>query len=179
MTKENLIWIGLTMGCVVGLWSAISFRKIQEEYFNETNMENLSHKKKAQVLKNSENFMKLHEKEINYLTEKSWFSPENRLNAGEFLSHLTPLLKSFSYQFDPEIIKTFRSNLAFRVTQINFEAEADTDLDLYKFIDELMKEFPGIILPRELTLTRHKDKPGVKAKFVVDWVAMKDDLHEE
>lgn len=179
MTKENLIWAGLILGCAVGLWSAISSRKIQEEYFKQTQTENLSLQKKAMDLKNSEDFMKRHEKEMSYLTEKSWFSPENRLTVGDFLSHLAPLLKRFSYQFDPEIIKNFRADMAFRVTQINFEAEADTDLDLYKFLDELMKEFPGILLPRELILTRHKDKPGVKGKFVVDWIAMKEGPHEE
>jgi hypothetical protein len=179
MIKENLIWIGLTFGCALGLGSAITFRKIQESYFNQINGEMFSFQKKVQDLKKVRDFVSAHQKEIDYVTEKSWISPINRLIAREFLETLSPLLKKLSYRFDPETIKNFRDDRDFRVTQISFETEADTDVDLYMFLDELMKDFPGILIPRDLTFTRHKDKPGVGGKFVVDWVVMKEELNEE
>lgn len=174
MKRETLMWIGLGMGCVVGLYMAIDFRETQEEDFHKANIEKNILQKKLKTGKESLAFLASHQKEIDFLKDKGWVVPNNRLVAVEFLENLLPLLKKVSYRFDPETVKNLADDTSFKVTQMTFEAESALDIEMYAFIDTLLKDFPGILVARELSLTRQDEPSLMKGKFVFEWVAMKE-----
>jgi len=172
MKNEALGWMGVGAGCCIGLWLAFNFQKTQEHSFQKKCKERAFFQSQVRNLRKDLTFLESYEEEIRYLKEKGWFVPKNRLLVGEFLENLCPILKKVVYRFDPETIKDLGDMVSFKVTQMTFEAESSLDIEMYAFIEKLLETFPGILISRELTLTRQNESPyGVKGKFIFDWVA--------
>ncbi len=179
MKKEGFLWVVLSFGCIIGLWVATHFREVEENYFLKINSEHTILQKRTRELKKDLEFMRSHQNEIDYLFEKSWFFPKNRLLVGEFLESLRPLLNRVSYRFDPETVKNLNEEGSFKMTQIFFEGDSPNDVELYTFLDHLCNEFPGILIPRDLVFTRQNEPPhGVQGKFIFEWYAMGEKTHE-
>jgi len=170
MKKEALFWAGLSFGCIFGLYVAVSHRQSQESLFNKVNDKKLALEKEADLLKRDINFIVVNQKKIKFLSEKGWFFPKNRLIAGKVIENLQFLVDKVSYRFDPETVTTLKNRFSYKVTQVSFETESLLDTDLYTFIDQLVETFPGILIPRELTLARQQGGPNfMKGRLVFDW----------
>lgn len=173
MKRDIFFNIILSAGCICLLWATHVFQKTQKHTLDQAVRENTLLKRECQILKRDHVFLESSSKEREMLRKKGWFSPLNRLIADEFLQSLRPRFRKMSYQFEPEILKTIE-DIAFKVTRVSLETESFLDLELYEFIDTLSTEFPGILLPREITLTRQKDTPlFISGTFVFDWVSLR------
>ena len=173
MKREIFFNILLSAGCICLLWVAHTFQKTQKDTLNQAVKENTLLKRECQNLKRDHVFLEASSKERGMLRKKGWFFPLNRLIADEFLKRLRPHFKKMSYQFEPEILKTIE-DIPFKVTTVSIETESFLDLKQYGFIDILLKEFPGVLLPREITLIHQKDNPHfIIGTFVFDWVALR------
>ncbi len=173
MRREILLFSVLICVSCAGLWMAINFRQTQERSFNRAVGDRSAFQRKIQTLKEDLTFLESHQKDIDFLKEKGWMFPQNRLIAGEFLERLRPLLKEVSYQFEPESVKELKENVSVKVTQISFETGSILDVEVYAFIEALLNQFPGILILRDLTLRRQEGEPHyIQGTIVVDWVAM-------
>lgn len=173
MRYETFAWIGLSLGCGGVFWIALDFRETQEQSFQKANREKHMVQEEVRLMREDLAFLESHQKDIHFLRDKGWFVPKNRLVAGEFLEKICPLLKKVSYRFDPETVKSFTDGRAFKVTQITLKGESSGDVEMYTFVDRLLKDFPGILIPREVTLARDNEAPPLmRGKFIFDWVSM-------
>lgn len=193
MKRQIAFWICMSSGIIISFWAATEFRETQETHFNRIKMEKLSLQKKIRALENDIAFVKDHQKELDFLVSKGWFLPKNRLIAGEILEKLRGSLNKVHYTFEPENAKNMGEEYAFKVTKIVLEVAALLDSDVYEFIQEILKEFPGILIPLEFTLTRgeeineknllalrQKDGPNfIDGKLIFEWFALKKDGHEK
>lgn len=173
MSREGLLFAVLGCAACSGLWAAIDFRQTQERGFNRAVGERSCFQQENQSLRENLTFLESHQKDIDFLNEKGWFFPKNRLIAREFLEDLRPLLKEVSYQFDPEAVKELKDNVSLKVTQISFETMSILDVEVYAFIENLLNQFPGVLILRDLILRRQEGEPhSIQGTVVVDWVAM-------
>lgn len=171
MKIETLLFSALSSICGVGLWMAVDFRQTQERVFNRAVGERTFFQQENKSLRADLIFLESHQKHIDFLNEKGWLFPKNRLIAGEFLQTLRPLLKEISYRFDPETVKELKEDISYKVTQISFETVSICDVEVYAFIDALLGQFPGVLILRDLTLKR-EESDFIQGKFVVEWIAM-------
>lgn len=179
MKSKIFLLTSLSIGCAVGIWISTAFRVAQEETFYHAKRDRNFLQQGKKVLREDLAFLEAHQKEIDFLKKKGWEFPKNRLVVGECLEKLRPFGVEVSYRLDPETHKDLEETISFKVTQIAVEMSAALDSEIYAFIDRLLKEFPGILVPRELTVTRQKEAENlIKSKFVVDWFAMREDGHE-
>ncbi|MBY0293616.1 MAG: hypothetical protein K2W92_10075 [Alphaproteobacteria bacterium] len=193
MNKELILWVVCGSGLVFSLWGALDFQKTQKTYFQTMITEKANLQRNVKDLKKDLLFIKTHQKELTFLTQKGWLFPHNRLIAIESLEELCHSLSEVSYTFDPENLKTFGENSTFKVTKIVFEVGALLDTDIYDFMDRLLENFPGILIPHELTLSRsapvneknlfslRKEETFsfMTGKLIFEWVSIKKQNHEE
>jgi len=193
MKAELLFWASLGGGVFISLFGACEFRKTQEIHFNQTKSEQCFLQKNLKTLQDDYAFMRNHQKEFAFLVKKGWYSPTNRLIAGESIGKFQSLLNEVQYTFEPEYTKTLGEAYTFKVTKIVIDVGALLDSDVYDFIHELLKQFPGILIPLEITLAhgenvnednllalRHKERPNfIAGRLVFEWFAMGEENHEK
>ncbi len=170
MKRETCLFIALSCVAGGGLWAAMGFRGAQEAAFHQAALERNALAQANKSLRTDVSFLTSHQQKVDSLTAKGWFSPKNRLIAGEFLEGLRPLLRDVSYRFDPETVREGKEGVSFKVTQISFDATPPSDVAFYAFVEALLGQFPGVLILRELTLKRQET--GIQGKVIVEWIAM-------
>lgn len=157
----------------------------QKAQFAEIQEVLLSLQKEDETLQNDVSFIKKSQTELDFLDHKGWFIPQNRLIAMESIEQLKYLLNDVKSTFEPETIITLEDRYTYRVTKIILEVKAFFDQDIYIFIEELLKNFPGILVPHGLTLTREEEvyeSPSLSTlivgELVFEWHALGSDSHE-
>ncbi len=193
MKIELSLWVGCGGGLILSLCGSIGFQSTQKNYFQTMRTEQKALQRNVKDLKNDLIFIKAHQKELMFLTQKGWFLPHNRLVAAEALEELCHTLSEVSYTFEPENLKTIGGDSPFKVTKIVFEVRALLDTDIYDFVDRLLDNFPGILVSHELTLVRSPSANEknlfslskeetfsfMTGKLVFEWFAMKKQSHEK
>ena|SRR3990167_1839783 len=144
--------------------------------------ETLELHQKLATLQRELNFLQTHEKELKFLQERGWFSPTNRLKAQAILEHLNGPFDNTDYTFEPEQSIDLEGNHFYKNTQILWTGEAFLDSDVYSFLEDLQKEFPGILTLEEMTLIRQGEIEGltlstlekphfIKARLLLNWTS--------
>ena len=192
MKRELFLILGLGCGISLGFWIAVDFQRTQETHFIRSDQEKNSLKNQVNALKNDVNFVKKHQEELDFLIEKGWFIPKNRLIAGEILEKLRVSLNEIQYTFEPEIIQNLEEEYPFKVTKIIIEVGALLESDIYEFLDTILEKFSGILRLHEFTLSHGEEVnkknlsalrknvcPNfVKGKLIFEWFALGRQDHE-
>jgi hypothetical protein len=176
--REFLLMLGLSCGLTFGLWTAVDFKNVQGIYFTKVTTEKRNLQRHLKALEDDLTFLKVHQKELDFLVGKGWLTPKNRLVAGEVLEKQHGSLNSVQYTFEPESIKNLDEDHTFKVTSIVMEIGALLDTDIYEFVDSLLEEFPGILRPHELTFEKGEHPNFVVGKLVFEWFALAPKVHE-
>lgn len=184
MKKEYLAWISIGGAMATLLWFSFQFEGSQEIDFKRTHAKFVSLQKSVMEQQDHLDFISTHEKELDFLAQKGWFTAHNRLIAGDFLDKLGQSLNEFHFTFEPETPKTLNDIYHFKVTQMTLEASAVFDLPFYDFLENLLLSFPGVLRVLEFNLTRGggintENPPSMTGKFVLEWFAMGDPPHED
>ncbi|OJW51046.1 MAG: hypothetical protein BGO67_11990 [Alphaproteobacteria bacterium 41-28] len=169
MKRELFLVFGLSCGLIICLWVAIDFKNTQETYFTQSATEKNTLQRHLKILEDDLTFLKIHQKELDFLAEKGWFISKSRLIAGEVLEKRRGSLNDVRYTFEPE---TLREANNFKVTKIVVEVGALLDTDIYEFVESLLEGFPGILRPNEFILEKGVHPNFVVGKLVFEWVSM-------
>ncbi|MBY0501808.1 MAG: hypothetical protein K2P93_07390 [Alphaproteobacteria bacterium] len=185
MRKNNLFLLGMSCALVAMTGVAFYFYLSQKAQFVEVQAELLSLQKENRTLREDVSFIKSSQTELNFLNQKGWLTPQNRLIAMESIEQLKYLLNEVKTTFEPENIITLENKYTYRVTKIILEVKARLDQDIYIFTDDLLTNFPGILVPHELTLTREEESyesptPSsfIAGELVFEWYALGTYSHE-
>lgn len=194
MKRTLFRWSILTACIVFILLATINFLEIQNAYFNEGIAKKASLCREIKCLEKDLIFVKNYQNEIDFLEERGWFNPKSRLIMGEAIESLKNSLNDIKYIFEPEMTKIFEnSSFDYKVTKIDLEIGALTDIEIYSFIQELLDNFPAILIFREVTLFRgekvnekslfalRQNPPPhfIIGKLVLEWVSLNKKQHEK
>lgn len=177
-------WAAVSLGTIAILFFVNKFEKAQIKAF-ETNLAiQESCQKEVRALEDALIFMKKYAPEIDFLIRKGWLVPQNRLIASDVLEKLGNSLNKVHYTFEPETTKDIDEKYRFKVTKIVLKGGALLDTDIYKFIQNLLISFPGILVPQHITLVREneisdckslkltKNPTLISGTLIFEWVAM-------
>ncbi len=192
MKKELLFWMGLNGGLCLGFLAAWNFEKDQEIHLKNAVTLYNSLQCNFKRLESSLKFVKTYQKEMDFLAEKGWFMPHNRLIGGEIIEKLCSSLNQFHYTFEPETIKNMEEKYTFKVTKIVVDVSAFLESDMYACVDSFLERFPGILVSRAFTFSRGEEVNeetlfSLKKKerlnffvgtFIFEWVSMDKKPHE-
>ncbi len=176
MKGEPLLMLGLGCGFTLGLWAAIDFQNTQEMHMSQLRTEKQALQHQLKALKDDLSFLKSHQKELDFLVEKGWFLPKNRLIAGGVLEKLCGSLNDVQYTFEPEMLVEEHN---FKVTKIVIKIGTFLDTDIYEFVESLLEKFPGILRPHEVNLEKGEHPNFVVGKLILEWIAMGGKAHED
>ncbi len=193
MKKEFFIWVGLGIGITFCLWRITDFYNLQENNFKNQNSTKIFLQKKLKSLQEDVVFINDHKKTLQFLTDKGWFIPKNRLIVADVLENLRFPLNEIQFTFEPENIKSLDEKFSFKITRILIEVGALFDHPIYEFIEKFLEKFPGILTPIALTLTRkeqvneknlfslrQKKRPNfVEGNLVFEWISLGEDVSEK
>lgn len=177
MKIQRFLFIGFSFVLLLFLWQSLIFYWTQQSKFQETITTTHTFKEDLQNQKRNMSFLKIHEKELNYLNSKGWFFPKNRLIAAEKLELLQGNLKIIEIIFEPESQETFNSSFVFNVTKILIQFKAFAEEDIYIFMDKLLKEFPGVLVLHELHENREEEM--LRGHLIFNWISFGKDHHEK
>lgn len=121
-------------------------------------------------------YLQDHHETLQVLKSKGWEIPKSRLVAGEGLEELQGSNLTSEFTFHPQSTFPLIEGIEAYCTKIMVESKANTDISIYEMIERVLINFPGIIFPQELTLTR-MDEAGeahVKGTLVLDWISLKE-----
>ena len=173
MKQKILLIIIITLGCIFILLKSCEFQKTEEQLFNTTQQRLDSLQKNILLSQKNIKFCKRHKKEMLLLSQKGWIRPQKRVKVGEFLDKLKPSFQRLTYQCNPEEIKTLINRL-FRVTLVTIETSSFQDKIVYKSLETLFMNFPGVLIARELILKRSTEHPSyIIGNLSFEWVSMK------
>lgn len=128
-------------------------------------------------------FLNHHKQTLTFLEKKGWFTPSNRLIAAEKIKEAAVSLNKINFTFEPEEIEEHKTGYSFRITRLILETSALLDTQVYDFIENILRSFPGILMLRKLSLARdepfnfsalnqNKQLNFVRGEIIFEWVAM-------
>jgi hypothetical protein len=175
--------MGFTMGC-----GSFYFQQVQQSNFNKTTGSYLSLQKKFKTLDDDLRFLKHYDHDLSFLKKRGWFKPQSRLIAAEKIKQAAASLNKISFIFEPETIEEDKNGYPFKVTKVILETSTLLDTSIYDFTANLLKNFPGILILRKLSLTRnealnensllalrqYKRPDFIRGEIIFEWVAMGD-----
>jgi hypothetical protein len=115
-------------------------------------------------------FLKKNSQQIDFLTKKGWILPHSRLSAAEKIHHIAHALSSVHFTFEPETMLTTPQGDTFRVTKIILVTTSVLDSPICDFMATLLKTFPGVLLLRKFSLSRHP--PFIHGEITLEWFAL-------
>lgn len=178
---------------LIGFCTAHYFQQTQKTDFNKTKAELDSFKKNLRTLEEDLAFVTQYHKKLQFLVTKGWFLPQNRLIAGEKINEEKGSLNSLRFTIDPESLTGTDDRYSFKTSKITFEIEALLDKYIYAFASNILKNFPGILMLRRISLSRndkinertlsalrqHKRPNFVVGEIICEWMAMPGETHEK
>lgn len=189
MKKEPLIQIVLLLS-LCGLSGGIGwlYGKAKNKFVNANN-ENLYLQQELITLESHMAFLRVHEKELQFLEKKGWITPTNRLLAQDVLERVGAHFDEVDYSFEPEQELELDGTHFYKNTKIVWTCATSLDSEVFSFLEELQKQFPGILTLNEMTLFRQgkinetlslafrsPEKPHfITAKLILDWTTLKKD----
>jgi len=154
MKKEILIWSLLTLSCLGVFLLTLNFYHETKSAFNQLTSE--AHELQQQVfaLESDISFLRCHESELQLLKEKGWMIPKNRLLAQEVFEKASESFGKTGFSFEPEQSLLKGNAYSYKITKIIWSCEAILDSDIFIFLEDIFREFPGILILHEMTLSR-------------------------
>ena len=188
MKLTSVLLLGFVIVCL-----ALYLRQTQKIYFNTARETHDGLQRKLKALEDDLDFLKNHQKQINFLTKKGWFSPQNRLIGGETINKWTAPLNAVRFTIEPETINEITTGYSFKVSRIILETDALLDTDIYDCVANLLKNFPGILRLQKLSIHRNENvnelnlsalrqqkRPNfIIGEIIMEWVSMEGKKHEE
>lgn len=190
MKKEWLLWTGFGLGIIVSLWICIDFQQTQKGKFLKSLSTFNNLKINLNALKDDLRFLKANQKKINFLVSKGWMIPHSRLIASETIENLKGNLNEIHYTFEPETIKNLETNHIYKITKIVIDVGALLESDIYAFVENMLEDFPGILILHELmlareeevnsmTLSAHNVPNFVVGHIIFEWFSIGEKDHED
>lgn len=187
---KTLLVISISIIMVCG---AFHYQQTQQAQLHNLLHSSQSLQKKLKILKNDLAFLNRYAQELNFLTKKGWFKPHSRLIAAEKIKQASTLLNKTSFIFEPETTKEDQKNYSFKVSKIVLEANALLDTSIYDFIESILRDFPGVLVLRKLSLTRNEElnkksflalkqqRPPdfIRGEIIFEWISMGEKKNEE
>lgn len=154
MKKEILIWSLLILSCLSVFLLTLNFYHETKNAFNQLTFE--AHKLQQQVfaLESDISFLRRHESELQFLKEKGWMIPKNRLLAQEVFEKASESFGKTNFSFEPEQSLLKGNAYSYKITKIIWSCEAILDSDIFIFLENIFRKFPGILTLHEITLSR-------------------------
>ncbi|MBX9620948.1 MAG: hypothetical protein K2X28_02795 [Alphaproteobacteria bacterium] len=154
MKKEVLVLSLLTLSCLSIFLLTLNFYHETKSAFNQLTSE--AHKLQQQVfaLEGDIAFLKRHENELQFLKEKGWMIPKNRLLAQETFEKASKGFGKIDFSFEPEQSLLKGDMYSYKITKIILNCEAILDSDIFIFLEDIFRDFPGILTLHEITLSR-------------------------
>lgn len=187
---KTLLVISISIIMVCG---AFYYQQTQQAQLHNLINSSQSLQKELKILKNDLAFLNRYERELNFLRKKGWFTSHNRLMAAEKIKQCGGKLNEMHFIFDPETIKEEKQDYSFKVSKIVLEANSLLDTHIYDFIENILRDFPGILILRKLSLTRNEElnkksflalkqqrSPDfIRGEIIFEWISMGKKKNEE
>ncbi|MBX9786706.1 MAG: hypothetical protein K2Y08_05150 [Alphaproteobacteria bacterium] len=153
MKKEILIWPLLIISSLGIFLFTLDFFHGAKSVFDRLTSE--VHKLQQQVftLENDISFLRCHKNELQFLKEKGWMIPKNRLLAQEVFEKASKRFEKTEFSFEPEQPLS-KGSFSYKTTKIIWSCEAILDSDIFIFLEDIFRDFPGILTLHEITLSR-------------------------
>ena len=180
MKSIFLLSIGFLTFC-----TTLHYQQTQKSQFYKTTGAYLELQGELKAIESDIKFLKEHQTQLNFLIKKGWLFPQSRLIGGRVIRQWAAPLNAVRFKVEPETIKEMEGGYAFKVSKIIIETDALLDNYIYEFAENILKNFPGILVVRKLSIHRNmisnqKKRPNfVTGELVFDWLAMKGKRDEE
>ncbi|MBA3813088.1 MAG: hypothetical protein H0X26_01130 [Alphaproteobacteria bacterium] len=171
---------------VAALCTAFYEHHIQKAHFNEKTETYYSWQKELKIVEDNVKFLKENQPQLNFLIKRGWLSPQSRLVGGGCINQWAASLNGVRFRVEPETIKEMKEGYAFKVSKIVIEIDALLDNHIYEFSENILKNFPGILVLRKLSVrrnekvneidpldTKQNKRPNfVTGELIFEWFAM-------
>lgn len=171
MKKEILIYSLLILSCLGVFLLTLRFYHGTKDTFNQLTFE--AHQLQQQVfaLESDISFLKRHESELQFLKEKGWMIPKNRLLAQEVFEKASGSFDKTDFSFEPEQ-SLIKGNLySYKITKIIWSCEAILDSDIFIFLENIFRDFPGILTLHKMTLSRGESLAESSLLGLDQWIS--------
>lgn len=154
MKKKILIWTFLTLSCLGVFLLTLSFYHGTKSTFNRLTSEIHKLQQQAFALEGDISFLRHHESKLQFLEKKGWMIPKNRLLAQEVFEKASENFCKVDFSFEPEQSLLKGDTYSYKITKIIWSCKAILDSDIFIFLEDIFREFPGILTLHEITLSR-------------------------
>jgi hypothetical protein len=154
MKKKILIWLLLTLSCLGVFLLTLNFYHGTKTAFNQLTSDVHKLQQKVFTLESNISFLRRHESELQFLKEKGWMIPRNRLLVQEVFEKASKSFGKTDFSFEPEQSLLKGDTYSYKITKIIWSCEAILDSDIFIFLEDIFREFPGILILHEMTLSR-------------------------
>lgn len=186
MKKEILSWSLLTISCLSVFLLTLNFYDGTKGTFDRITFEAHKLQQQAFALEGDISFLRRHESELQFLKEKGWMIPKNRLLAQEVFEKASESFGKTDFSFEPEQSLLKGNAYSYKITKIIWSCEAILDSDIFIFLENIFRDFPGILTLHEITLSRGDaltensllalnqgtSPPFVLGNIIFEWTAM-------
>lgn len=172
MKKEILIGTLFTLSCLGIFLLTFSFYHRSKSTFDHLTSE--THKLQHEVFSLEADivFLRHQEGELKFLETVGWLIPQGRLLAQEMLEELGEKFDKVDYIFEPEQIIAKGGSYSYKSTKILWSGEALFDTDIFDFLEDIFRKFPGILTLQEMTLSRREEPQYlIQGKLIFEWTA--------
>ncbi len=152
MKKKILIWLLLTLSCLGVFLLTLNFYHGTKTAFNQLTSDVHKLQQKVFTLESNISFLRRHESELQFLKEKGWMIPRNRLLVQEVFEKASKSFGKTDFSFEPEQSLLKGDTYSYKITKIIWSCEAILDSDIFIFLEDIFREFPGILILHEMTL---------------------------
>jgi hypothetical protein len=154
MKKEILILSFLTLSCLGVFLLTLNFYHETKSAFDQLTSEVHKLQQQAFALEGDISFLRRHESELQFLKEKGWMIPKNRLLAQEVFEKTSETFDNTEFSFEPEQSLLKGDTYSYKITKIIWSCEAILDSDIFIFLEGIFRDFPGILTLHEMTISR-------------------------
>ena len=174
MKKEILIGALFTLSCLSIFLLTFSFYHRSKSSFDHLTSDTHKLQHEAFSLEADIAFLRHQERELKFLETRKWLIPQSRLLAQEILEKLGNNFDKVDYIFEPEQIIAKGGSYSYKSTKILWSSETLFDTDIFDFLEDIFRKFPGILTLQEMTLLRI-DAPQrfILGKLIFEWTAFK------
>lgn len=143
---------------VCSLSSSLYFYHLQKKSFAERNNIFSFLKEELSRVENDILFLKENEEEINIISKSGWLKSNSRLKGAQILKKYADHLHKICFIIEPQYTQKIGDKFFFKVSKIVVEASAFLDTHIYDFVENILKNFPGFLLVRRLSIQKNETK---------------------